>query len=136
MVSSISTQCSQARFFTAAPAAQKPGHGVAEMPVGAVERLVELAEEEAIVADHPPHAEQHVAERRALPVALDVGVLRQQLAEQGGPGARQAGHADKSGVHEGPLRWFSRRALCGFFGGRQPHCAPAKNGLDNSRHFW
>jgi hypothetical protein len=54
-------------------------------------------------------AQQGGAQRRAVPIALDLRMFGQQLAEQSGAGAGQTGNADEAGIH-GQFRWDSRVA--------------------------
>ncbi len=86
------------------PAAQEAAHGGAQVAVAEVEIGVQLRQEEAVVADHAAQAQQHVGERRAVALAADVRVLGQQLAQQRGAGAGEAGDADE-------LREHGERAL-------------------------
>ena len=81
------------------PAAQEALHGRFQMAIAGVEGTVELRQEKRIVADHAPHAQQGIAQGGAIAFAMQVGMLRQQLAQQGGSGAWQAGHADEMGCH-------------------------------------
>ena len=81
------------------PATQEALHGRFQMAVTGVEGAIELRQEKRIVADHAPHAQQGIAQGGAIAFAMQVGMLRQQLAQQGGASAWQAGHADEMGCH-------------------------------------
>jgi hypothetical protein len=53
-----------------------------------VELLIELRQKKGIVADHPPHAEQHVTQGRTVSFAMNIRMLGEQLTQQSGAGPR------------------------------------------------
>src|SRR5690242_5576230 len=57
------------------PAAQETPHRGGKVRVARLERMIELSEEELVVAYHPPDPEQQVTHRRALSLTADLGVL-------------------------------------------------------------
>ena len=80
----------------AMPSVQKALHRRSEMPVGRVKLHVELREHELIIADEAARRQQGVAQGRAMALAMNLGMLGQQLAQQRGARARQAGNANKT----------------------------------------
>ena len=65
------------------------------MAVATLESVVELRQEEGVVADHSTNAEQRVAHRRAISLTVNFRMLREQLTKQGLASSRQSRHADK-----------------------------------------
>lgn len=61
------------------PPPQKTLHGGSKMGIAALESIVELGQEEGVVADHAAYTQQGVAQWRAVSFALNFGMLGKQL---------------------------------------------------------
>jgi hypothetical protein len=85
------------RFLAAVaiPSSQETLHSQGQMRIAFLEGVIKLGEEELVVAHHAPYAQYEVAQGRAHPFALDLGMLGEHLTQQGGTGSGQSGHADK-----------------------------------------
>src|SRR5476649_1620992 len=69
------------------------------MLITGIEGSIELGQKEAVIADGAPQGQQRIAQWGTIAFAMQVGMLRQQLAQQGGTGPGQASHADEIGCH-------------------------------------
>src|ERR1700722_3040321 len=109
------------RFFVAItiPAAQKALHGRGQMRIAFLERAIELRQKELVVADHAPDAQHDVAQGRAVPFAVNLGMLGEHLAKQGGTRPRQSGHADKFWNYH---KLFQRRLSMSDANRSYPYC--------------
>jgi hypothetical protein len=50
------------------------------MGITALERVVELGKKKLVIADHTPDAQQGIAKRGTVPLALNIRMLGKQLA--------------------------------------------------------
>src|SRR5882757_11508010 len=85
------------------PAVQKAPHGGRQMGIAALERVVELRKKKTVIADRSANAQQRIAQRRAMPLTVNVGMLSQQLAQQRRARPRKPRHADEVRMHSESL---------------------------------
>ena len=81
------------------PTAQKSGHRRLQVTIAALKAVIELRQHELVVAEHAPQAEQGIAQRRALPFAINLRVHRQHLAQHRRSRTGQARHPYKPWFH-------------------------------------